>query len=246
MKRKIASIIFILLSVWFMLPLFKGVLHIGMIYPVLIFLFLAAVLAFWDRVNVFFKKHKIVFCALFAAFVVGITAIVLPLGFMIAASVDTPPENATVIVLGCQVKGDKPSTMLRDRCRSALNFLNANPNSVCVASGGQGNGENISEAKAIFNFLTENGISPERIYLDEKSTNTSENLSFSADIIKENGLATDVAIASDNFHQLRASIFARRVGLDSRSVGCASAWYLGGGYWAREVLALAAAFVRGY
>ncbi|MEE1127619.1 MAG: hypothetical protein UHZ05_05170, partial [Acutalibacteraceae bacterium] len=98
MKRKIASIILILLSVWFMLPIFKGVLHIGMIYPVLIFLFLAAVLAFWDRVNVFFKKHKIVFCALFAAFVVGITAIVLPLGFMIAASVDTPPENATVIV----------------------------------------------------------------------------------------------------------------------------------------------------
>ncbi|MBQ2388241.1 MAG: YdcF family protein, partial [Clostridia bacterium] len=183
MKRKIASIIFILLSVWFMLPIFKGVLHIGMIYPVLVFLFLAAVLAFWDRVNVFFKKHKIVFCALFAAFVVGITAIVLPLGFMIAASVDTPPENATVIVLGCQVKGDKPSTMLRDRCRSALNFLNANPNSVCVASGGQGNGENISEAKAIFNFLTENGISLDRIYLDEKSTNTSENLSFSADII---------------------------------------------------------------
>ena len=59
MKRKIASIILILLSVWFMLPIFKGVLHIGMIYPVLIFLFLAAVLAFWDRVNVFFKKHKI-------------------------------------------------------------------------------------------------------------------------------------------------------------------------------------------
>ena len=246
MKRKIASIIFILLSVWFMLPLFKGVLHIGMIYPVLIFLFLAAVLAFWDRVNVFFKKHKIVFCALFAAFVVGITAIVLPLGFMIAASVDTPPENATVIVLGCQVKGDKPSTMLRDRCRSALNFLNANPNSVCVASGGQGNGENISEAKAIFNFLTENGISPERIYLDEKSTNTSENLSFSADIIKENGLATDVAIASDNFHQLRAEIFAKKNGLTAYSAGNPTYLFVAPGYWAREILAVYKAVILGY
>ena len=185
MKRKIASIIFILLSVWFMLPLFKGVLHIGMIYPVLVFLFLAAVLSFWDKVKAFYEKKKFICRAFLTAFVLGIAVIVVPLGFMIAASVDTPPENATVIVLGCQVKGDKPSTMLRDRCRSALNFLNANPNSVCVASGGQGNGENISEAKAIFNFLTENGISPERIYLDEKSTNTSENLSFSADIIKE-------------------------------------------------------------
>ena len=214
MKRKIASIILILLSVWFMLPIFKGVLHIGMIYPVLIFLFLAAVLTFWDKVKAFYEKKKFICRAFLTAFVLGIAVIVVPLGFMIAASVDTPPENATVIVLGCQVKGDKPSTMLRDRCRSALNFLNANPNSVCVASGGQGNGENISEAKAIFNFLTENGISPERIYLDEKSTNTSENLSFSADIIKENGLATDVAIASDNFHQLRAEIFAKKNGAD--------------------------------
>ena len=50
----------------------------------------------------------------------------------------------------------------------------------------------------------------------------------------------------DNFHQLRASIFASRVGLDARALGCESPWYLAAGYWAREVMALAAAYVRGY
>ena len=246
MKRKIVAIILILLSVWFMLPIFKGVLHIGMIYPVLVFLFLAAVLSFWDKVKAFCEKKKFICRTFLTAFVVGIAVIVVPLGFMIAASVDTPPENATVIVLGCQVKGDKPSTMLRDRCRSALNFLNANPNSVCVASGGQGNGENISEAKAIFNFLTENGISPERIYLDEKSTNTSENLSFSADIIRVNGLATDVAIASDNFHQLRAEIFAKKNVLSAYSAGNPTYLFVAPGYWAREILAVYKAVILGY
>ena len=76
--------------------------------------------------------------------------------------------------------------------------------------------------------------------------NTAENMAFSAAIIDEHGLSTTVAVVSDRFHQLRASIFAHRAGLDARSVGCTSAWYLGGGYWAREVLALAAAFIRGY
>ena len=246
MKRKIVAIIFVLLSVWFMLPIFKGVLHIGMIYPVLIFLFTAAVLCFWNKFKAFFKKHKIIFRGLIVAYILGMAVIVVPLGFMIAASVDTPPENATVIVLGCQVKGDKPSRMLYDRCQSALNFLKANPKSVCVASGGQGNGENISEAKAIFNFLTENGISADRIYLDEKSTNTSENLSFSADIIKENGLPTDVAIASDNFHQLRAEIFAKKNGLTAYSAGNPTYLFVAPGYWAREILAVYKAVILGY
>ena len=223
-----------LLSVWFMLPIFKGVLHIGMIYPVLIFLFTAAVLCFWDKFKAFFKKHKIIFRGLIVAYILGMAVIVVPLGFMISASVDTPPENATVIVLGCQVKGDKPSRMLHDRCRSALNFLKANPKSVCVASGGQGNGENISEAKAIFNFL------------DEKSTNTSENLSFSADIIKENGLPTDVAIASDDFHQLRAEIFAKKNGLTAYSAGNPTYLFVASGYWAREILAVYKAVILGY
>lgn len=246
MKRKIVAIIFVLLSVWFMLPIFKGVLHIGMIYPVLIFLFTAAVLCFWDKFKAFFKKHKIIFRGLIVAYILGMAVIVVPLGFMISASVDTPPENATVIVLGCQVKGDKPSRMLHDRCQSALNFLKANPKSVCVASGGQGNGENISEAKAIFNFLTENGISADRIYLDEKSTNTSENLSFSADIIKENGLPTDVAIASDDFHQLRAEIFAKKNGLTAYSAGNPTYLFVAPGYWTREILAVYKAVILGY
>ena len=47
-----------------------------------------------------------------------------------------------------------------------------------------------------------------------------------------------VAIASDNFHQLRASVWARRCGLEAESLGCASWWPLGPGYWAREAVAV--------
>ena len=90
------------------------------------------------------------------------------------------------------------------------------------------------------------GIDKKRIYIENQSVNTAENMAFSAAIIEREGLPTTVAVVSDNFHQLRASIFAARCGLDARSVGCSSHWMLGPGYWTREVLALGAAFIRGY
>ena len=85
------------------------------------------------------------------------------------------------------------------------------------------------------------GIAPERIYAEEKSFDTRENLQFAAAIIREHGLDTHVAIASDNFHQLRGQLFARQAGLDSKSAGCFSPWFLGAGYACREVVGVLAA-----
>ena len=52
-------------------------------------------------------------------------------------------------------------------------------------------------------------------------------------------------MASDNFHQLRAAVYARGSGLEARSLGCRSYWLLAPGYWAREVIAVAAAWAFG-
>ena len=69
---------------------------------------------------------------------------------------------------------------------------------------------------------------------------------ITADIIKENGLATDVAIASDNFHQLRAEIFAKKNGLIAYSAGNPTYLFVAPGYWAREILAVYKAVILGY
>ena len=88
-------------------------------------------------------------------------------------------------------------------------------------------------------------IAPERILLEDQSASTEENLAFSAALLREKGLSTDVAIASDNFHQLRAAIWAQRSGLTPYSDGCASPWFLTAGYWARETAALLYMVVTG-
>ena len=86
--------------------------------------------------------------------------------------------------------------------------------------------------------LVSMGIDPGRIYPEDASTSTEENLAFSAEVIRREGLPTEVAIASDNFHQLRAGVWAEKDGLTPYSLGCASIWMLGPGYWAREAAAL--------
>ena len=135
--------------------------------------------------------------------------------------------------------------MLQARIDSAFAYLTANPRAVCVACGGMADDEVISEARCIRDELVRRGIDPGRIYLEEKSENTRQNIAFAADIIEENGLPTEIAVASDNFHQLRSSIYAKKSGLSAYSLGCRSYWLLGPGYWARETIAVAAAFTLG-
>lgn len=234
---------------YFLLPLSFGVFHIGMLYPSALLFLCAAVLLFPAAVRRLFtgrtRKWAVTAAALMG---VGVACICVTLGILGFAAADAPSENedVTVLVLGCQVIGEKPSVMLRARIESAYAYLSTHPDAKCIATGGKGDNENISEGECIRRELTGMGIDASRIYVEDRSTNTAENMAFSAAIIRQNGLSPTVAVASDNFHQLRASIFAARSGLESRSLGCPSAWFLSGGYWAREVLALYAAFLRGY
>lgn len=133
---------------------------------------------------------------------------------------------------------------IHNRIDAAYDYLSAHPESRCVASGGQNNNEPISEAACIRNTLAARGIDPDRILLEDRSRSTEENLRFTAEIIRQQGLNPRVAIASDNFHQLRASVWAGRCGLEAESLGCASWWPLGPGYWAREAVAVVVLGIR--
>lgn len=117
-----------------------------------------------------------------------------------------------VIVLGCQVRGEEPSLMLQRRLDAALEVLDENPEALCVVSGGQGSGEDISEAEAMKRYLTERGVSADRIILEDRSISTRENIRFSAELLKQRGLSRAV-IATNEFHQYRAGIYAKRNGL---------------------------------
>ena len=94
--------------------------------------------------------------------VVVITAIIETV-FIVKASIKKPKENATLIVLGCKVYGEHASRSLRERLDAALIYLEENPDSQCIVSGGMGEGEKISEAECMYRYLIKKGIHSSRI-----------------------------------------------------------------------------------
>ena len=213
-------------------PLTIGVFHTGSLVLTVYALLLLAVCNCWHAAPQWWQRLRGWLAAgLISGAVLGAIASAL----MIRAAWYNPPrEPATVVVLGCQVVDDRPSLMLEYRLQAALDYLNAHPQSPVVCSGGYKGGGAYSEAAVMANWLRAHDIAPARIWLEERSTNTSENLYYTAQIIQRNALPQQLAIATDSFHQLRAAIYAHRNGLHAGALPAVTPWGLFPGYWVRE------------
>ena len=125
---------------------------------------------------------------------------------------DKPAEDTQcLVVLGAGVYGTRPSASLRSRMDKALEYMNANSHVKAILSGGQGPGEDISEAEAMRRYLTEKGISEDRLILEGASTNTVENLTFSFEIAEKQGFS-NITIVTNEFHQFRSQRLAGQMG----------------------------------
>ena len=119
------------------------------------------------------------------------------------------------LVLGTEVHGTEPSPMLADRIRGACDYLTAHPGTICIVSGGKGDEVNLSEAECMYNELTELGIDPKRILMEDRAASTVENFRFSLALIEEEtGLRPEkLGVLSSEFHLFRARMFAREQGV---------------------------------
>ena len=161
---------------------------------------------------------------------------------------DALPADA-VLVLGAGVNGETPSLILRSRINRAADYLRAHPETPAILSGGQGAGEEISEAECMRRALVRRGVDESRLYPEERSTSTQENLRYSRAILEELGVdpAQRVAIVTSDFHLCRARLMW---GGDTAAVPAhlPSALYfqcLTVNYFIREAFGLAAYFVYG-
>ena len=136
------------------------------------------------------------------------------------ASGDGDFDTDYLIVLGEAVHGDTPSLSLVERLGAAKDYLDAHPNTVVIVSGGQGSGENMSEAQAMYDWLCKNGIDSERIIKEDKAVSTYENLKFSREII--NGLTDKsdptIAVVSSEYHLCRAKLIAKSLDMEIHTV----------------------------
>lgn len=150
-----------------------------------------------------------------------------------------------LIVLGAGLKNKtEVSLTLEDRLKAAMECIKDNNDyKYIVVSGGKGNDERISEAEAMKNYLIEHGVLENKILIEDKSTNTSENLKFSKQIIEENSKKSisksKIKVVTTDFHALRSSILAKKNGYKNIKIYTSDTiGYLIPIYYAREGLAV--------
>lgn len=146
-----------------------------------------------------------------------------------------------IVVLGAKVNATHPSLTLRERIDAAYDYLTVHPDTIAVLSGGQGADEGISEAQCMFNELTAMGISAERLWMEDKSTSTQENLNFSLALIEEKTGSRPITIGlvSSEFHLYRAGLFAADCGMTAIGIPAHTSWLsLRLNYYLREVAAV--------
>lgn len=163
-----------------------------------------------------------------------------------SARTDKNPEAPYLVVLGAGVNGTVPSLSLLDRLEAAKAYLDACPEAKAVLSGAQGAGEEITEAECMRRWLTANGISEDRLLIEDKSRSTAENIAFSLAVIAEDGgdPAGRMAIVSSEYHLYRAKFMAREQGAQPLGVAARTRYpVLRLNYFLREAFAVTALWI---
>ena len=160
----------------------------------------------------FFASHKIIGSIFHSLLIIGVVILVILCSLIIGKFNSKGEKNLDyVIVLGAQMRENGPSTVLKYRLDAAIDYLNENPDTLCIVSGGQGPNEPFPEAEGMAEYLIENGIDSGRIILENASKTTAENITNSKELMEEpyNG----VGIITNNFHMFRALRIAKVQGL---------------------------------
>lgn len=162
-----------------------------------------------------------------------------------------------LIVLGAHVNGKVPSKALMSRIMAAHAYLKENPSTKAVLTGGQGSGEEITEAVCMKEELVKLGIEEDRLLIEDRSTTTEENILFGKNIIKDDRTddkvpceidnktdnhdqsikSISVVVVTNDFHALRGVQIAKKAGFKQvESIGAPSSNIMKPHYYTREIL----------
>ena len=127
-----------------------------------------------------------------------------------------------IVVLGSGLMPDGSVTpLLAHRVERGVEMWRRNPGSMLLMSGGQGADEAQPESHAMRAYAESLGVPAEAILVEDKSTNTQENLQFSSRLFAERdgGNAGRILVVTDNYHVFRALLITRELGIPADGVG---------------------------
>ena len=150
-----------------------------------------------------------------------------------------------ILIHGSQIRKDGTLTkLLQSRADRAVEFAQmqkaaTGKDIVFIPSGGKGSDEVMSEGDAIAGYLASLGIPQEQILVENRSSDTAENVVFSANMIREREGGSDakIALATTNYHVFRACLIGASKGLDIEGIGSRTKRYFWINAFVREFIA---------
>lgn len=230
----------VLIILVYISPLYKSKVNLGNIFGIALGSFIIICSLVFEEIKVFYKcpVGKALIIIFLILFIIFFTLFFTTLFKIISAIKNNAEKETTIIVLGCRVKGKVPSKALTKRCQLAAEYMKINEKSIAILSGGQGSDEEISEAECMYNLMTEYGINTDRLIKEDNSTSTYENMAFSKKIIDKQGLSKNIAVATSEYHILRAKEYANMFDLKASSLPAKSIPILRVPYFTREIFAI--------
>ena len=233
------------------LLLVNRVFHIGTLVPLGIGLIFLGHAVYWERIQLYLASQpslKKLWQLVWLLFFVWLISFCVFISYLKQHfNTDNHPKAAqAIIVLGGGTKDNKPTDAVKLRLDKASEVIKRFANALVITSGGFDAGKDVSEAKAMADYLHDTyGISLAHIALEEQSTSTELNFIHSKKILAQQGIALNqpiIAVTSD-FHTLRASLIGKRQGYTNlQVVGSETPWYIRPNVWFREYFA----FISGW
>lgn len=224
---------------WFLLPIIHGGFDLGAAFGLCVCLTGFALIHFYRRIAARGGWRKALVRLISVFFSLGMAWAVYLTVIMISAQFAEPPHNTNVIVLGSQVySAERMGKALTNRVNAAYEYLLKNPQAKVIVTGGQGGDEPCAEAVAEKNALLRMGIDEDRIYVEDQSGNTRQNMQFSKEIAEENDLGDEFVIVTQGFHMYRAMRLAETAGFTPYSLIAETDPILFPEYFGRELLSL--------
>ncbi|QQZ11229.1 YdcF family protein [Heyndrickxia vini] len=150
------------------------------------------------------------------------------------AKEEPPNDIPYIIILGAKVNGEKMSKALSERAKVGLEYLRENKKSKVIVTGGQGPDEKITEAEALRRYMMDNGISKDRILMEDTSVSTYENIKFAKKLYS----IDEAVIVSSDFHLYRAIQLATAQGIKAYPLAADTPKVVKMKLYARELLAI--------
>jgi len=182
-----------------------------------------------------------IFIVLLAICVFAVTSAVLLNGIVMLSakrhfvSFEEAAENQydCILVLGCGVRGDKPTMMLRDRLETGIALYESGASGKLLMSGDHGQ-ESYDEVNVMKEYAIDAGIPSDDVFMDHAGFSTYESMYRARDVF----CAKRILIVTQGYHLYRAVFVARALGLDADGIAVESSVRYGQVY--REVREIAA------